>query len=78
MRHGRKDYDGMVDNSDIPKGEPVFLLRGQDILAPLMLEYYANQAEAIGCPANLVAGAREQAEAMRDWQQRVVVKKADL
>jgi len=79
MRHARKDYSGIQDPSGkIPKGEPVFLLRGQDILAPMVMEFYASQADAIGCQVELVEAVRRHAEVVRDWQQRVKVKKADL
>jgi hypothetical protein len=30
----------------IPEGEPVFLLRGQDVLAPVAIEMYANLLRA--------------------------------
>lgn len=79
MKHARNDYNDFVAlDKKIPKNEPVLLIRGQDIMAPMVLEFYATQAEAIGVDAKLVQLVRGQAEAMRDWQQRVKVKKPDL
>lgn len=69
MRHARPDYDRMQDPAGlIPVEEPVFLIRGQDINAPLVVRYWADCAEANGSPANIVEAARRQAVAMQDWQ----------
>jgi hypothetical protein len=60
----------------IPEEEPVFLLRGKDVLAPATIEMYANMLRA-AAQGNFVAGARlrQQAEevsniaaAMIAWQ----------
>lgn len=40
---------------DLPAEEPVFLLRGQDILAPIAIELYANLLRAAAVGAASVA-----------------------
>jgi len=38
MKHAREDYNRIQDPDEkIPDNEPVFLLRGQDVLAPNLL-----------------------------------------
>ncbi len=70
MKHGRSDYNARIqDNANIiPDDEPVFLIRGQDIVAPFALQKYALLAEEAGAPGDVVDGCREQAEAMIHWQ----------
>jgi hypothetical protein len=51
-------------------GEPYFVLRGQDRLAPEHVESWAIEAELNGCPAEKVADARRIAEAMRRWAKK--------
>lgn len=50
--------------------EPVFILRGQDVLAPDLVDYWADDAEANGCGPEKVAEARELAAKMRAWPRR--------
>ena len=43
MKHLRSDYDRIQDPAGIiPPNEPVFLLRAQDILAPLAIREWAR------------------------------------
>jgi len=43
MKHAREDYNRIQDpDGKIPADEPVFLLRGQDVLAPETLRTWAN------------------------------------
>lgn len=51
-------------------GEPYFVLRGQDMLAPELIEAWAVEAELNGCPKAKVADARAIAAAMRQWRKR--------
>lgn len=51
-------------------GEPYFVLRGQDRLAPEHVESWAIEAELNGCPPEKVADARRIAEAMRRWAKK--------
>jgi hypothetical protein len=49
-------------------GEPYFILRAQDMLAPEHVESWAIEAELNGCPTAKVADARAIAKAMRAWR----------
>jgi hypothetical protein len=75
MLHPRKDYNERIqDNANlIPKDEPVFLLRGQDALAPGILREYANRLrEALELENNdnrsVVIAVSEHADAMEEYQ----------
>ena len=52
------------------EGEPIFVLRSQDLSAPGLVRAWAEQAQSHGTPQTKVAGARRIAEQMEDWQQR--------
>lgn len=52
----------------IPDEEPVFMLRGQDQLAPAIVRAWADAAEAAGVRSGKVADARRQADDMDQWQ----------
>jgi hypothetical protein len=68
MKHARDDYNRIQDPAGlIPEDEPVFLLRGQDICAPIAVETWAKQAEQMGASPKIVQLAREQAARMRAW-----------
>lgn len=69
MKHARSDYDQIQDPSGkIPMGEPVFLLRAQDCLAPEVVTLWASKLESLKGDPLMVKLAREQAGAMREWQ----------
>ena len=73
MKHARPDYDRIQDPDGlIPKDEPVFLIRGQDVSAPLVVEFWASIVQAKGGSPHIIAAARGQAEAMRKWQEKNV------
>ena len=48
--------------------EPLFTLIARDPLAPLLVDQWAAQLEALGIDAAKVAEARQCAEAMRAWR----------
>ena len=48
--------------------EPLFILRAQDTMAPIIVELWAACAEALGVPAEKVIEARLCAETMRAWE----------
>lgn len=48
--------------------EPLFVLRAQDEMAPLIVERWANLAQANGASVNKCHNARKIAAQMRDWQ----------
>lgn len=70
MRHARQDYQDRIQDSKrvIPEDEPVFLLRAQDIVAPDIVDAWADAADAEGALPNIVEAARNQAQEMRSWQ----------
>lgn len=81
MKHAREDYNRIQDPAGlIPVDEPVFLLRGQDILAPdLLVEWADRLEEAAGMRSHEMAKmVRKQAEAMRIWQEEHKSKIPDL
>lgn len=68
MKHARPDYDRIQDPSGkIPDNEPVFLLRGQDKLAAIVLRYYARLAITAGCQSDLICATLRQADEMALW-----------
>ena len=54
----------------IPDDEPLFLVRGQDKLAPGLVRYWAGAARARGAGSKKVAEARACAVAMERWPKR--------
>ncbi len=57
--------------------EPVFVLRAQDQLAPVVVKIWALLAESLGTPSEKVRQARFVAEAMEVWQVNNVRKTPD-
>ena len=51
----------------IPREEPVFLLRGQDALAPLAVRFWADSVDKCGGSKAASAAAREHAQRMDAW-----------
>ena len=89
MKHAREDYNRIQDPAGIiPEDEPVFLLRGQDKLAPMTLEYWAHlledqvlrtsDSDKIHNLLTMAGKANKQAQAMRDWQENNKAKLPDL
>jgi hypothetical protein len=52
--------------------EPVFVLRGADVLAAKTVEYWAYLAQLNGADEVTVAGALKIARSMRDWKRKVI------
>lgn len=50
--------------------EPVFVLRGQDLLSPDLVDKWAIDANAIDCPWDKVLEAKRIAQMMREWPGR--------
>ena len=57
--------------------EPIFVLRAKDVLAPQVVEQWADAAERHGTPEAKVAEARALAVQMRVWQISHVAKIPD-
>lgn len=70
MFHARSDYNSRIQDSEniIPSDEPVFLIRGKDIVGPSAVEAWADLAERVGASTHIVAAARRQANIMREYQ----------
>ena len=78
MRHARPDYNRFQDPLNlIPADEPVFLLRGQDKLAPSTLRHWGNLAikNKLYDIANVVM---KWADEMEAWQKYNESKLPDL
>lgn len=71
MKHAREDYNRIQDPAGkIPENEPVFLLRGQDVLAAETLDFYARRCAESGVDLRIVELTRNQAQKMREWPLR--------
>ena len=76
MKHAREDYNRIQDpEHKIPDDEPVFLIRGQDKVAPSVLRYWAYLNDEEGGDPEASRLTREQANCMECWP---VTKLADL
>lgn len=53
---------------DIGDDEPVFLIRGRDLIAPRIIDEYARQASFHSSPDRHVTTAREEARRVEQWQ----------
>jgi len=80
MIHAREDYDDRIQDSArlIPEKEPVFLLRGQDALAPSLLLDWASRMRSLGGDPKMADLVRNQAHRMIIWQNENGVKIPDL
>ena len=65
-----KLHNASLEN--IGPNEPIFVLRGQDVLAPHVIEYWADLAHNAGAPAEKIAEARAIAMVMAAWPHRKV------
>lgn len=52
--------------------EPIFVLRAQDVLAPLMVRTWAELARERGTPEAKVQAALDTAKQMQEWHTRKV------
>lgn len=63
-KHNSRCLDNAADD------EPIFVLRAQDALAQLVVDYWADQAERLNCSPAKVQEARQVASDMRVWAVR--------
>jgi hypothetical protein len=70
MKHPGGKYDSRVQDSAnlIPDDEPVFLIRGQDKLAPLIVRLYADVYKLMGGDPDNGDTIKIHAQAMHVWQ----------
>ena len=61
-KHNNPCYDKAEDD------EPIFTLRAQDMLAPILIDHWADLAKEHGCPEEKVKEAHKCASLMRAWQ----------
>ena len=68
MKHAREDYDRIQDPAGlIPEDEPVFLLRGQDEYAAMVVRDYAALVQVYNGDPDIVRQANMQADRMDAW-----------
>ena len=73
MIHSREKYqDEIIDlrtaeGKGIPEDEPVFILRGQDRLAPALVRRWAFELESKGGDPGMVSQALKHAKLMEKW-----------
>lgn len=74
MKHANDKFNYIQPNKSnekkIPIKEPVFLIRGQDLLGPQILRLYASQHELMGGSPAITASIRAQAYSMEAWQKK--------
>jgi hypothetical protein len=71
VKHARSDYNRIQDPAGIiPADEPVFLLRGQDVLAHIAVRHYAFMA-AQADRLEIAAAANAHAELMMVWAKKL-------
>lgn len=60
------------DGSSIPEDEPVFVLRAQDILAPIAVNFYADLVQGATVNFEQAAQIRYIATLMAAWKPRKI------
>ncbi len=79
MKHARPDYDVIQAPHDmIPEEEPVFLIRGQDMVGAEAVRFWAQIAGMAGAETAICLAALEQASRMEKWQRERGSKCPDL
>jgi hypothetical protein len=64
------DPNSVIHGADTK--EPVFVLRGADVLAAKTVEYWAYLAQLNGSDSVTIAGALKIARTMRDWTKKMI------
>ena len=59
-----------TERKELHPGEPVFLLRATDPVAPMAIREYAFNCERRGCDPEHVAAAVRHAQRMEEWQEQ--------
>ncbi len=79
MKHARKDYQRIQDPAGlIPEDEPVFLLRGQDILAPRVMKAWLEMYEQNNGDEKVANAVRDHIDSVIKWQFKNGNKMADF
>lgn len=70
MKHANPKFNMVQDPSGrIPDDEPVFLLRGRDLLAPQLVIEWAERFQELGGDPSRAKIARDHAFKMYKWQE---------
>lgn len=64
-KYGRVTFE----NANIGEDEPVFVFRAQDMLTPLVLEYYEELCQHAKSPQHHLDGIAEARKQITAWQQ---------
>jgi len=64
----RSDPDSCWNKAE--DDEPLFILRAQDALAPIVVKYWAQIAQDAGAPREKIMSAWQLAQAMAEWPNR--------
>jgi hypothetical protein len=79
MKHSRSDYDRFQDPAGlIPEDEPVFIIRGQDVVGPDAVRAWASLAASAGADQRIVNAALDHASLMNDWHLKHNAKIPDM
>lgn len=71
MIHARMDYQRVQDpEGKIPEGEPVFLIRGQDVIGALIVRQWAEEYQKRGGDPVIADSARAHAILMDAWPKK--------
>lgn len=60
----------LSDGRDIPSDEPIFILRAQDVLAPIALRFYADLVQGAIGDFRVAEQIRDFALIMASWSPR--------
>lgn len=69
---GRTDYDSLFTQGGLAPGEPVFIIRGRDMVAGDAIRAYADLAYQAGAPSEALELALQQADAVDRWPEKKV------
>ena len=80
MLHARKDYTERIQDSAnlIPEDEPVFLIRGQDVIGHAAVRAWAHLHRQQGGSDIAYEAAMRQADRMEAWAKHKNGKNADV
>jgi len=72
MKHARDDYNRRIQDSEklIPEDEPVFLIRGQDLVGHLAVRSWAHHHRINGGSDSIYSVAMRHADLMESWAKR--------
>jgi hypothetical protein len=80
MHHARSDYQERIQDAAglIPEDEPVLLIRGQDVLAPMIARTWADGFRLVGGDPEVVQAMRNYADHIERWQDENRAKVPDV